>query len=474
MLNFDLQGKKGFTLFTALVGFIVIGITVLVLQHLDNSESNYNQIFITMQAQTEINTLKDILRLDSYSYVSLLLVERIAAYFNGQTFVLSQKPWGDQTNTFEKEYFLGTSTSTPVTNFLVNAYATQMENFSGDYKTKYKFLIYDPTQLQIPNSGIDLFGPNFKPNTALGKTSQVLSNSVKNYAAQQTTQLKLLDVVGCDDFGTELYAGECENGTFYIPLDLSKLNDPQEYENILRILIYRYLDKASLDDAILPKNKIKLYVPIRLFGAMSKFMETIDSFNTNAYEQAGLKDLSFGSCEPSCWPSSIDVKMACYQTGLDEQTCTEDTTVDGLDFVNALPPHFVQLDLENTTKLFCDDYLKKEFEDFAIETPGLEFGDCEVKLNMGDTEFYKAANYNTGQPLFTAPCNYLDSVEIQFSIVDINPLFMFDTPITYVFDIVLDNRGYTSTLGLPKSVTCSYTQSSGVMLTLDSEQVDYQ
>jgi len=475
MLNLSLKDKKGFTLFTALVGFIIIGITVLVLQHLDNSESNYNQIFITIQAQTEINTLKDILRLDSYSYVSLLLVERISNYFDGEKFVLSQKTWGEQTNTFEKEYFLGTNNQTPVTNFLVNAYATQIEKFSGDYKIKYKFLIYDPTQLLLPGSEIDLFQPDFKPNTNLGKTSQVLSNSVQAYASLPNSgELKLLDVVGCADFGDEIYAEKCKNGTFYIPIDLSKLSDPKDYENILRILIYRYFDKASLDDAILPKNKIKLYVPIRLFGAMSKFMETVAAFNDEVYDGVGLKDLYYGSCDPvDCWSGSADLEMSClYPGGLDEKACTINTSVPDLSFVNILPPNFVTLDLQNVTQQFCDNYLKEAFDNAAIETPGLEFGDCKVTLNMGDVEFFKIANYNTGQQLFISPCNYLDSVEIQFSITDLDPLFMFDKPINYIFDIVLDNRGYIATLGLPKDVTCSYTQQSGLTLTLDNQIIN--
>jgi len=119
------------------------------------------------------------------------------------------------------------------------------------------------------------------------------------------------------------------------------------------------------------------------------------------------------------------------------------------------------------------DYLKGEFEDFAIETQGLEFGNCEVELNMGGAEFDQTANLISGSYLFTSPCNYLDTVEIKFSITDTNPLFRFDTPITYVFSVILDNRPYVKTLDLPTGITCIYKPGSESELIYDSREISY-
>jgi competence protein ComGF len=76
MLNFGSSfGKnaKGFTLFTALVGFIVIAIGLLVIQHMNNSEANYNQIIIGMQSQSEMEAIKDFLRLEAFNVFNILL-----------------------------------------------------------------------------------------------------------------------------------------------------------------------------------------------------------------------------------------------------------------------------------------------------------------------------------------------------------------------------------------------------------------
>jgi len=468
MLSLNLQGKKGFTLFTALVGFIVIGICVLVLQHLSNSEANYNQIFITIQSQTEINTLKDILRLDSYSYVGLVLVKQISDYFNDREYTLNiQKTWSDQAQTFEKEKFIG-GASSPIVNFFSNAYATQMQNFTGDYKLSYKFFIYDP--ILIKNSNTDLFNPDLVPNTPLAETTKVLFYSLDAYVNShpQNKNLKLLEIVNCDEVGETAFAGFCENGTFYIPIDLSMLGlNFGDYENILRIMIYRYIDKASLDDAILPKNKIKLYVPLRVFGAMSSYLETVKQFEAGLYDKWKFADLYMGNCKQDCFDGYTAMKYMAQSSDHKDKDLVRPILDNLFKFYDYQNPQPHKLFEEKIKEAVCEN-LEQEFTSVAKENNldlNFDIDSCKFELKFGDTEFNKSIAINNDKT-GSVPCNYLDSVRITFKIIDSDALFTFGKPIAYLFSVELDNREYIKTKNLPADFACNYVPESSEVLVL--------
>ena len=76
------ESIKAFTLFTALVSFIIIGIGVVVMQHVSNSEQNYAQVITALQNQQEMDAAKDLIRIDSLQVFSLLYRAKFYEYFS--------------------------------------------------------------------------------------------------------------------------------------------------------------------------------------------------------------------------------------------------------------------------------------------------------------------------------------------------------------------------------------------------------
>jgi len=447
MLNFNLRGKRGFTLFTALVGFIVIGITVLVMQHLDNSEANYSKIFTTVQSQTELNTLKDILRLDSYSFVSLVLVKKMAEYFDAtdstdNLYILDiNKSWSDQTQTFEKVKFIGTNESSPVANFFTNVYITQMEHFSGDYKIAYRFFIYDPTQM-VGSNVVDLYNLDTIPNLQSSTTTDTVHKAIQNSTEGGA---RLLELVDCDKSGSGVTPNSCKNGSFYIPIDLSNLSDVGEYEKILRIMIYRYIDQASVDDAILPRNKTTIYVPLRIFGAISSFLETIKDFEAKEFINSKFRDLYVGDCKSECWTNSNDIK--CYTGQLGETDCDIDVSLPGINTKftfnksNSNPTSLSRENIKSAMQTVLEDKFNNIAYHKGLTDVSFVDDDFEFTLNFGEAEFYKTISA-TDFSLVEFPCNYLDNIVISFKIKDESSIFTFGNAIEYNFSVELDNREY--------------------------------
>jgi len=73
---------KAFTLFTALVSFVIIGIGVIVIQHISNSEQNYTTIINSLARQQEMDSAKDLIRIDSLVVFNLLYRAKVYSYFN--------------------------------------------------------------------------------------------------------------------------------------------------------------------------------------------------------------------------------------------------------------------------------------------------------------------------------------------------------------------------------------------------------
>ena len=75
---------KAFTLFTAMVSFIIIGIGVVVVQHISNSEQNYSQIISSLYRQQEMDAVKDLVRSDVLLTFNVLFRARIFQYYNAR------------------------------------------------------------------------------------------------------------------------------------------------------------------------------------------------------------------------------------------------------------------------------------------------------------------------------------------------------------------------------------------------------
>lgn len=277
---------KGFTLFTALVGFIIIGIGVLVIQHMSNSEQNYQSLLNSLLTQQEMDSSIHIIKLDAISAFDLIYRCKFYDFYKdkGQTgiqIITDSTGWENYKARYIDETFGVDITaeevsdnSNKVSGFVTSKLLSLLVGYKGSYKGgTYSFTIYDYYYQSISGRPIDL--------SDLSNTASLTGTQLANSINQSTANQNFLNILDCKN-------DSCERGSFYTNFDFTKI--PYSlYLNLPRILIINNLDKSQIDDAILPYSKLSLYVPMRLFGAFKLAYDTIEEFSNS-----NLKNLKFG------------------------------------------------------------------------------------------------------------------------------------------------------------------------------------
>lgn len=279
--------SKGFTLFTALVGFIVIAIGLLVIQHMNNSEENYTQIIVGMKNQSEMEAIKDTLRLEGFNIFNFLFRLKFYTYLNdatgltGQAIPIDYKSYrvngiDDYKLKFENDIFFrmgnpeecsGDSLclddlrgNNAFATFLSTSIANQLYDFSGTVRGTYTFKVYDPVshqeRLDASLADTDLFALTY--NTS-NRTLE-MTGAIGTVLVDTKLQRPLLTVMNCEA------RGDCEEGTFYVNADFSQIPD-SKYFQIPRMFLFNK-EFSAIDDAIIPKSYLMFYVPFRIFGAI--------------------------------------------------------------------------------------------------------------------------------------------------------------------------------------------------------------
>jgi hypothetical protein len=286
---------KGFTLFTALVGFIIIGIGVLVIQHMSNSEQNYQSLLNSLLTQQEMDSSIHILKLDAISSFDLIYRSKFYDFYKdkGQTgisIITDSSNWEDYKAKYIKETFGVDITqedvsenSNKVSGFVTSKLLSLLVGYKGSYKGgTYNFTIYDYYYQSTSTNPINI--------SDLSQTASLTGTQLAKSINQSSSNSDFLNILDCKD-------RSCERGSFYTNFDFTKI-DYSLYLNLPRILILNTLDKSQIDDAILPYSKLSIYVPMRLFGAFKLAYDTIEDFSNNELSQ------EYGDDFPDC--GSID------------------------------------------------------------------------------------------------------------------------------------------------------------------------
>ena len=274
---------KAFTLFTAMVSFIVIGIGVIVIQHISNSEQNYFSVISSLLNQQEMDAAKDLIRLDSLVTFNILYRAKFFDYYDTNVTESVYHPidpldkdWNDFVNGYIRDTFYGTDSSGQIGSkfaiYVANKMLSLLYDYRGNLKNQYFFRIYDYYVHKTQNSPPDLFDTSAVVNLTEGKLREAFNN----------LDLTLLNCSNQES---------CPNGSFYTNLDITQV-DYSTYLNLPRVLVKRNLDNSAMDDSILPRNVISLYIPMRLFGAIAFARKTLsDNFGTN------FKDVTWGDID---------------------------------------------------------------------------------------------------------------------------------------------------------------------------------
>ncbi|MDO8627889.1 MAG: hypothetical protein Q7K42_05465 [Candidatus Diapherotrites archaeon] len=269
-------GRKAFTLFTALIAFILIALVMLLIGNMIGTSKTNSEIIGSIEEQSTMQAIADLARADALQTFNYNVRRKLESYFlepDNVILVRKDSQWNEIINDFEKQHFADKTTG--VKKFAENATAN----------------IEDILRNPRPVKGYDV--------------KLVSSNAEELRSALNTAVLdteNLVEVVDCP----EGKFSECNLGTFFVTLDLSQVPDEQ-YEKLPQIRVENLATGRVIKEPILPRGKFRIYVPIRLFRAISYGLE--QAKNSNGFFSsdfhAKIKSFGLGMCqEKNCSPKN--------------------------------------------------------------------------------------------------------------------------------------------------------------------------
>lgn len=315
-----ISNLKAFTLFTAMVSFIVIGMAVLIIQHIANSEQNYTQIINSLYRQQEMDATKDLIRLDALQVFNLLYRTQVYTYFDTNTgetrnnlfnyndISFENNDWNNFVNQYISNMYFGNSdSSNKFATYAGNKLIGLLINYQGTLKGTYFFRIFDYLwEKKYFKSKFghwtNFFNSGEVPNIGESGLTNGLSKGFKNAKDNHD----FYNLVKCP-LGTDFNEKDCKNGSFYTNLYVNSIS-PDVYLDLPRIFIERTTDKSAMDDAILPRNIISLYVPFRIFGAMALARDFLNTKVNPPIKVETGNDIDYTNCSQFDGKDIADLK----------------------------------------------------------------------------------------------------------------------------------------------------------------------
>lgn len=266
--------EKGFTLFTALVSFILIVLTSLLISNFISTSATTSNIIASIEEQSQLQAIADLARADAIQAFNYNVRFKMERYLLGEKDIELNmgKDWQDLQDEFAKAFFANPSQ---------NRY-----NFAFLLSRNIGFILGNPPS--VKGYSIELI------NT---ENEAQLTSILQNVVGSSVTQGDFFEVVDCDGS-----LSNCDKGTFYINLNFEDLTD-EEYEKLPQIRVESLATGRVIREPILPRTNFKIYVPIRIFKAMAISKSLAESkLQTTSFhdtmEKAGL-----GMCERNrCYP----------------------------------------------------------------------------------------------------------------------------------------------------------------------------
>ncbi|MFH1751640.1 MAG: hypothetical protein ABH821_01730, partial [archaeon] len=230
---------KGFTLFTALISFILIGLTALLVTTMIGTENSQVDILLDLQEQNAMVAIADLTRADALQIFNVGLRIQMQDWINLNTLTLDsddlEQEWDEMVTGFGKQYF-GIDTDSKK-----NPYAHYVASWlSNTLNNKIYYKHFEITYTQTDESSLE--------------------NSLIKVIDKTTD---IIQVVDCEEGKPSTCVG-----TFYFNLDFGQIDDAT-YEKLPKIRVKNLLTGRVIEEPVLPKGQFRVFVPIRLFKAIS-------------------------------------------------------------------------------------------------------------------------------------------------------------------------------------------------------------
>lgn len=253
--------ENGFTLFTALVAFVLIALTILLVESMINSERSTTDLIASIDEQEQLQTIADSQRADALQQFNFITRQSIEKWFLEENNKYLMEPdktdWETLKNEFIAFNFGGKSAggglSRQVAYSIVGAFTT------GTFK------------------GYEI--------TIKNKDRDSLETIIQKIYDKGIDNKNLIQIIDCGKPENPPENPNQCNGAFYINLDATLLNE-SEYEQLPSIQVKSLATGTIIQEPILPRARIQIYVPIRIFKALA-LARKIACNSTNCY---GLND----------------------------------------------------------------------------------------------------------------------------------------------------------------------------------------
>ncbi|GEM_PF-2337847 len=295
------MNQKAFNLFTALVSFVLIMLTMLLINSMTETESSTIATINDISAQAQMQTAADLARADAIQLFNYGLRFRIEDWLSRPTNwypLYANKKWSE----IKKDY--------ACVNFGGCAGANSGVQFAN---------ITAETMMGILEVG-QSFG-RYEINLEKDETS--LREALQTIVGASVDSGEFFEVVGCnlpetkfrtaEDSEIEQKIRDC-TGTFYVKLKMGMIDDAT-YEKLPRIVVVNSATGDYLKEGILPHADFRIYVPLRIFKAIAqaKYYADTQLFEQNDY----FKSIALGMCDAvKCAPrkdglgTATDAKIA--------------------------------------------------------------------------------------------------------------------------------------------------------------------
>jgi len=237
-----LVNERAFNLFTALLGFVLIILTSLLVTSMISTEESATSLINDLQDQARIESVSRLARADAIQIVNYGMRMKIDEWLRDSSFSPSDpdtwEDWDAIVDEFERKFGRAEEGSTQP---LINKITGHLTGLFESYE-----FAFEGYRVRVINKG------NF---------SKVLNPLLEKEVAEG----RLLEVIECN--GTP---EDCERGTFYVNLNIAELSD-EEYEQLPLLQVeYRKGSKTiTVSDPLLPRNNMRFYFPFRFFKALS-------------------------------------------------------------------------------------------------------------------------------------------------------------------------------------------------------------
>lgn len=311
------MNSRAFNLFTALVSFVLIILAVLLANAMTQTEDKAIATVSDLEQQSQLQTIADLARADALQVFTYnlrlrmegwLTDERYHNYFplypidgcNSTTIDTAQREtcWQQLVDKYVSVNFGSGCGSGAPGQSCVQKFANDLtDNMLGTLSQGSSFGRYN-LSLKID------------------KTSMInaLTSSIEN-SVDPVLGKKFFEAINCTD------EYNCDTGTFYVNVDLSKgafdpgcrpelypdspacQNDERIYESLPKIRVQNVTTKNFLHVAILPRRKLRIYIPLRIFKAVAHAKKIADQTVFDPAIRQDLQAAGLGICDPgSCNP----------------------------------------------------------------------------------------------------------------------------------------------------------------------------